>query len=340
VGERAAAALEYIKAPLRPPVRRYRLATRKRRMLPSFLIIGAQRAGTTALFYYLRRHPDIAGPMVADKSVAWGKELHFFDEKFDNGLDWYRSFFPLEAYRSFVRKLGRDLVACEGTPYYLFHPSVPRRVAATTPDMRLIALLRDPVERAYSHYQLMKRTGREKLSFEDALAAEDERLAGERERLLSEPGFRAPHHRDHSYVARGLYADQLALWLAHFPREQLLVLRAEDFRARPVQGYAQALAFVGVRPWDPGDFVPWGNIGSYAPIDPEVRAQLEERFAEPNARLARLLGRDFGWGASARRGAGGGIEAPAIGPDEARLPSRAPRSRPRTTRAEREGRAR
>jgi hypothetical protein len=298
MGERADVLVEYAKAPLRPPLRRYRLATRKRRMLPSFLIIGAQRAGTTALFSYLRRHPDISGPWGPDKSVAWGKELHFFDEKFGNGIDWYRSFFPLEAYRACRRKLGRDVVACEGTPYYLFHPAVPERVAATLPEARLVVLLRDPVERAYSHYQLMRRTERETLSFEDAIAAEEERLAGERERLLIDPGFRARHHRDHSYVARGLYADQLERWLAHFPREHLLVLRAEDFLAHPAEGYGQVLTFVGIRAWDLGDFVPH-NIGSYAAIHPELRARLEERFAGPNARLACLLGEGFGWPARA-----------------------------------------
>jgi hypothetical protein len=295
--DRTAALVKLAKTPLRRGFRGYRLATRNARMLPTFLIVGAQRAGTTALFFHLRRHPDVASPRGVDQSVAWGKELHFFDKRFDKGLDWYRSFFPLEAYRGLARKLGRELVAGEATPYYLFHPAVPERVAATLPAVRLIALLRDPIERAYSHYQLMRRSGLEKLSFEDALAAEEERLAGERERLLADPSFRARHHRDHSYVARGLYAVQLERWLAHFPREQLLVLRAEDFRARPAEIYAQVLAFLGVRAWAPSDFVP-RNVGSYAPIAPELRRRLEELFAEPNARLARLVGRDFGWTSS------------------------------------------
>jgi hypothetical protein len=295
---------ERMKAPLRPALRRYHVATRRYRMLPSLLVIGAQRAGTTLLFYHLRRHPDISGPRGVGTSVAWGKELHFFDERFTNGLDWYRSFFPLEAYRDVRRRFRRDLVGCEGTPYYLFHPAVPERVAATLPNARLVALLRNPVERAYSHYQLMRRSGREKLSFGDAIEAEEERLAGERERVLADPGFRARHHRDHSYVARGLYAEQLERWFAHFPREQVLVVRAEDLRARPAEIFAQVLRFAGVRRATTRTFRP-RNVGSYAPLDPVLRARLEERFAEPNARLARLLGRDFGWPTSPREDAVG-----------------------------------
>jgi hypothetical protein len=294
---------ESVKAPTRPARRRFRQATKRRRLLPAFLIIGAQRAGTTTLYTYLRRHPDVTGPRYADTSVAWGKELHFFDENFWRGVDWYRAFFPLEIRQRTMRRLGRDLVPGEGTPYYIFHPAVPARVAATLPDVRLIALLRNPVERAYSHYQLMAKTGREKLSFEEAIEAEEERLAGAEEVLLKKRPVRGAsrrlrhaHHRHRAYVGRGLYADQLERWLAHFPCEQLLVLRSEDFLARPDDIYAEVFEFLGLRPWNVRDYEP-RNIGAYAPIDPDVRARLEQRFAEPNARLARLLGRDFGWDA-------------------------------------------
>jgi hypothetical protein len=286
--------VDRLKAPLRQPFRRYRLATRKARILPAFLIIGAQRAGTTTFFDALRRHPDIAPPRSVDRAVAWDKELHFFDEKFEKGLDWYRSFFPLKALRDVRRALGRDLIAGESTPYYLFHPAVPERVASAIPDMRLVVILRDPVERAYSHYQLMRRMGRERLSFEDALDAEEERLAGERERLLVDPSFRARHHRNHSYVSRGLYAEQLERWLTYFPREQLLVLAAEDLRTRGGKVYAEALGFLGVRAHPPSDLL-LRNVASYEPPDPVIRERLERVFAEPNARLARLVGRDFDW---------------------------------------------
>jgi hypothetical protein len=293
-----------VKRAVRPARRRFRYATRKRRILPSFLIIGAQRAGTTSLFRYLLHHPDVAGPSGGDSAVWWVKETHFFDEKFSKGVDWYRSFFPLASTRERLRKRGHDLLAGEATPYYMFHPAVPARVATTIPEVRLIALLRDPVERAYSHYQMMSRTGREKLTFEEALAAEPERLAGVEEALLAEKevllpsGSRAHHqHRHRAYFARGLYAEQLERWFEHFPRGQLLVLNAEDLLATPAETYAGVLDFLGLREWTLDDF-PEHNKKPYSAIDPGVRERLEARFAEPNARLTKLLGRDFGWNAT------------------------------------------
>lgn len=271
-------------------------------MLPSFLVIGAQRAGTTSLFHYLTRHPDVDGPTSVEPAIWWGKEVHFFDENYWRGVDWYRTFFPLEVKRRVARRRGRDLQTGEATPYYLFHPAVPARVAAVVPEVKLVALLRDPVERAYSHYQMMVRTGREKLAFEDALAAEPERLAGAEEALAKErpavgkQGHRAHHqHRHRAYAGRGLYAEQLERWFQHFTREQVLVLRTEDMLVRPGEIYAETLQFLGLRPYRLDDFVT-RNQASYASIDPAVRRRLEERFAEPNARLARLLGRDFEWG--------------------------------------------
>jgi lipopolysaccharide transport system ATP-binding protein len=257
------------------------LATKRARTLPSFLVIGAQRAGTTSLFYYLCGHPDVHRPAT--------KEIHFFDDNYWRGVDWYRSFFALS--------FGRDRVTGEATPYYLFHPAVPARVAATIPDVRLIALLRNPVDRAYSHYHKMRRMGIERLSFKKALAAEERRLDGEEERLLADPRYRSMHHRRHAYVGRGLYADQLEHWLASFPREQLLVLLSDDFFARPREVYAQTLDFLGLPSWQP-EALEDRNPASYKALAPEIRAGLEARFAEPNTRLAGLLGRDV-WTPSA-----------------------------------------
>jgi Sulfotransferase domain len=287
---------------LRPGAQRFRHATRTRRIVPSVLVIGAQRAGTTSLFEYLQAHPDFVRPRSADPSIYWSKEIHFFDENFEKGVDWYRGFFALEATRERRRRRGGDLVTGEATPYYLFHPAVPGRVAATLPDVRLIAILRDPVERAYSHYQLARAEGHERLSFEEAIEKEPKRLAGVDDWLSSEtargrgghPNYH--HHRRRAYVSRGLYAEQISRWLEHFPREQLLVLRADDLFGRTQETYADVLRFVGLRESTLTDVEPH-NRQSYPPMNSETRQRLRELYAEPNAQLAELLGWPEAWGA-------------------------------------------
>jgi hypothetical protein len=275
-------------APTRVARRSSRL-TKRARILPSFLVIGAQRAGTTSFFSNLCEHPQVARPIE--------KELHFFNYDYWRGADWYRSFFPTAAAQRLARLSGSDLVGAEATPYYLYHPAVPRRVAETVPDAKLVVLLRNPVDRAYSHYHKMRRMGFEWLSFEKALAVEERRLAGSEELLIADPLYRNQHHRRHSYFARGVYVDQLARWLAYFPRNQLLVLMAEDFFSRPADIYAQTLDFLGLAQHQWADRRV-GTPPAYEPLDVSLRASLEQRYLEPNARLARLLGRNV-WGSPA-----------------------------------------
>jgi hypothetical protein len=251
--------------------------TAGRRPLPNFLVIGAQKAGTTALYAYLRWHPGITGP-------SW-KEVSFFDRHWWRGEAWYRGQFPLRA--------GERLVG-EASPSYLFHPLAPQRARSLVPDAKLVALLRDPVDRAYSQYQHEVALGREPLSFEDALAAEDDRLAGEVERLIDDPRAFSRAWWDHTYAARGRYAEQLERWLAVFPREQLLVVPTEELGERPAETYASILAFLGAEPYELPDY-PRVFDRDYEPMRPETRAALAATFAEPNRRLEALLGRELGW---------------------------------------------
>jgi len=256
-----------------------RRATSRLRALPDFLIVGAQRAGSSSLFSYVCAHPRVAPPA--------HKEIHFFDNNSFRGLGWYRRYFPLRA------RMG-DQVTGEASPYYLFHPAVPARVAETLPDVRLIAILRDPVERAYSGYQLARRRGDETLEFEEALAREDERLAGEEERILRDPRYLSPAHRRLSYRTRGLYAEQLERWYERFPREQLLVVRSEDLFADPDATLQTVFAFLGLEPWSQAEY-PALNRRPYSSMSDAARATLAEAFAEPNRRLEALLGRELGW---------------------------------------------
>ena len=265
------------RAVIRNAVWTYGHATSFARALPDFLILGAQKAGTTALYSYLRRHPEIGGP-------AW-KEISYFDRHYRRGTGWYRGQFPF-------RSDGR--IAGEASPGYLFHPLAPERVKETVPDAKLIVLVRNPVERALSHYHHEVALGREPLSFEEAIEAEPERTRGEEERLVREPGYFSHAWWDYTYVARGRYAEQLERWFAVLPREQLLVLAAEEMAAEPAQTYERVLEFVGASPHKLDSF-PRIYEQSYDEMRPETRRRLEAEFAEPNARLYELLGRDLGW---------------------------------------------
>jgi Sulfotransferase domain len=266
-----------VRAVLRNAVWTYGRATSFARPLPDFLILGAQKAGTTALYAYLRWHPGVTGP-------SW-KEVSFFDRHYARGVSWYRGHFP-------VRDGGR--LVGEASPGYLFHPLAPERVRATVPDARLIVLVRDPVDRALSHYHHEVALGRERLSFEDALAAEEERTRGEEERMVRDPTYFSHAWWDYAYVARGRYAEQLERWLALFPRDGLLVLASEELAADTAGSYRRVLEFLGAATHDLDEY-PRVYRQEYAAMAPHTRRQLAETFAEPNNRLYELLGRDLGW---------------------------------------------
>jgi hypothetical protein len=270
---------EPVRAVLRNAVWTYGKATSAIRPLPDFLIIGAQKAGTTALYAYLREHPQITGP-------SW-KEVSFFDRHFARGEAWYRGNFP-----NTLRARG-GLVG-EASPSYLFHPLAPARLAALVPEAKLVALVRNPVDRAFSHYQHEVALGREPLSFEDALVAEDERLHGEEERIVADPAYFSHAWWNYTYRARGRYADQLERWLAVFPREQLLVMPSEELLAEPEQAHGRVLEFLGAGPHRL-DAYPRVFERQYEPMRPETRLRLAAEFAEPNRRLYELLGRNLGW---------------------------------------------
>jgi hypothetical protein len=275
-----------VRVVLRNGVWAYGRATSFARPLPDFLVIGAQKAGTTALYAYLLRHPAIVGP-------SW-KEVSFFDRHYARGEAWYRGHFPNTLRRRAVaRRTGAAPLAGEASPSYVFHPCVPARVAQLVPDVRLIVLVRNPVDRALSHYHHEVALGRESLSFEDAIEREDERMSGELERMR-DPSYFSHAWWNYTYLARGRYAEQLERWLAVFPRERLLVVPSEDLLDRPADTYVRVLEFIGAPPHELDAF-PKIFEREYAPMEPATRQRLAGRFAEPNRRLYELLGRDLGW---------------------------------------------
>jgi hypothetical protein len=277
------------------PSRMYRFATASRRCLPHFVIAGAQKSGTTSLWAYLCEHPEVTPPI--------SKEMSFFDLNFHRGLHWYRMHFPLESAMLPTKSSQRRLMTGESSAYYMFHPLSPGRIAATLPDVRIILLLRNPVNRAFSHYQLKLRRRQETLSFEQAIDAEAGRLAGEHEKLLANPGYYSEAHDRYSYLARGIYVDQIRRWQHHIPANRLLILESGEFFRNTSAVFARVLDFLGLRRWEP---VEYGNRfpGNYREkMSETTRRKLADYFAPHNERLYTHLGVRFDWEAESRRAA-------------------------------------
>jgi hypothetical protein len=269
-----------IKRSLRQVRARYRRLTSPLRGLPSTLIIGAQRGGTTSLFNYLVRHPDVLPPL--------GKEVHYFDLHYTRGPEWYRGCFP-------YRRQLRAAMTLDASPYYLAHPQVPERAARLLPHVKLIALLRNPIDRALSHHQHEVRHGHETLPFSEAIDREAERLAGEEERLQSDPDYYSFNHHRHSYTHRGLYLQQLLRWMKHYPRSQLLVVQSEWLFRDPAAATAKVHEFLGLSPHRLERYKPFYE-GNYArEMPPDLRRRLAAYFEPHNAELFRWLGQEFDW---------------------------------------------
>ncbi|MBQ7555901.1 sulfotransferase [bacterium] len=261
--------------------------TANKRILPSFIIIGAQRCGTTSLYDYLSNHPQIIPSPV--------KELFYFDDYYTRPINWYKSFFPTEKQKE---KLERDLVARvitgEASPSYFFHPYAAKRIKETLPQVKLILVLRDPIERAYSHYNHIRRLNREPLSFEEALAKEVERITPDIEKLAKDEFYKADQRRDYSYLTRGYYAKQLTEWYKYFPKEQLLVVQSEEFYRETPRVYNEIVEYLGLNSYTLPTFEA-KNALKYAKMAPETKEKLKAYFAPKNEELYELLGKRFDW---------------------------------------------
>jgi hypothetical protein len=263
----------------------FRLLTSSFRSLPHFIIIGTQKGGTSSLFHYLAQHPQIF--------ASSAKEVHFFDGGLDpkadthaKGLHWYRSHFPLK------RSMGKGDLTGEASPLYIFNPLVPARIHGVLPNVKLIALLRDPAERAISHYFHERRKKRETLPIMKALQAEESRISAS----IGNANLKSKKYIHYSYKSRGLYKEQLERYLQYFRREQLLILSSEEFFEQPQKTLHQVFGFLGVdEGFEVKDTKPV-NVGkNRTDVPAEVYEYLRAYYAPHNEALYELIGRDFGW---------------------------------------------
>lgn len=256
------------------------------RLLPDFIIIGTQRGGTTSLFKLLAEHPGIGLP--------YRKEVHYFDNQYDQPLNWYRSYFPTTVRKRMQERRTSTYVTGEASPYYMFHPHAPSRVSQHLPDVKIIAMLRNPVDRALSHYQHSVAHGLERLSFVDALDHESDRLENEEQRMLDDPEYYSFSHQNHSYAARGVYVDQLQRWIAHVPRERTLVVQSERFYQDPNVVLHDVCSFLGISTITVNTPAKHNAI-SYDAMGPDLRQRLADYFRPHNQRLYAYLDSEFDW---------------------------------------------
>ncbi len=266
--------------------RKLKVLARKRtgqpRLKPSVFIVGAQKAGTSSLFNYLMQHPNIGEPIE--------KEVHYFDVSYGRGDRWYEAHFPSAAE---TRALGADAVTIDASPYYMFHPAVAGRLRAYAPDAKIIILLREPVDRAWSHYWHEWNKGYEPLPPMEALDAEVRRVPQPHTSIGATREARYNHHHL-AYVARSEYVPQLQRWQAHFPEKNILTLKSEDLFTAP-QGVVDATTdFIGLPRLQNGRFRA-ENVGAYEGLPDEVRDRLAERLEETKAGVRAMLGDAFVW---------------------------------------------
>jgi len=268
--------------------RSYGRLTSGARVLPSFLLVGAQRSGTTSLWRALADHPSVL-------PAVWHKGVHYFDTGYDQGLHGYRAHFPLRLTAERVtRGTGTPAQAFESSPYYMFHPLAPERIARELPDVHLLVLLRDPVDRAYSAYAHELARGYENVSFPEAIELEPERLRGEQERILADPHYNSHRHQHNAYVARGQYVDQLQRLEKHVGRDRLHVIDSNDFFTAPAATYADALRFLQL-PLAGSPSFGRHNARDRAGMPASLRRRLSEHFQPYDERLAEWLGVTPSW---------------------------------------------
>jgi hypothetical protein len=257
--------------------------------LPDFHIIGAQKSGTSSLYDCLCQHPGIIHRI--------NKEIHFFNN-FSNrhrGLAFYKAHFStLAQRRNISKKIGYFPLEGEATPF-IIHPWVPKWLYDAVPNSKLILIVRNPIDRALSHYQHNKRRGRETLSFEEALESESARISSNFDHLLADPDYPVGDFFKFSYLTRGYYDDQIKNWLGFFPIEQICVVSFENFINNQQETALKIFQFLELPNFEISEF-PKSNQGNYhCQIDSKLRRKLSEHFRLHNEQFFRIIDQNFDW---------------------------------------------
>lgn len=248
----------------------------KRGQEPKFVIIGSMRCGTTSLYEYLTFHPQFV--------PALKKEVKFFNFNFDAGKEWYLAHFPAIAE-------DKNYVTGEGSPDHLYYPEVAPRILELFPDLKLIVMLRNPIDRSISQYYHWRKVGAEFRSIKEAIADEIGLI-----KEMAQPSFKGKLERKggSGCLLESVYLYFLEQWMSVIPKDQFLVLKSEDFYQNTPEVLNQVFDFIGLPSYQLQDYKTY-NAGSYSNIDPETRNILAECFQPHNQRLEEYLGMKFDW---------------------------------------------
>ena len=253
------------------------------RSLPDFIIIGTVRSGTTSLYYNICQHECVL--------TAAYDELGFFDSNYHLGLNWYRSLFPTLFSKWAVKQKTQFAITGEDTPFYIWNPLVAKRILKIIPNVKLIVLFRNPVDRAYSNYHLAVREGSENLSFEDAIQSELDSLKNSK--IKSDDDVKK-YTVPRSYIAKGFYADQLKIWLKLFKSKQLFITSTEDFESNANNTLNKIYDFLEI-PQINLKNLEKHKVASYPPMKDETRKFLVDLYKIHNEELFRMISKEFDW---------------------------------------------
>ena len=284
----------------------FRMLTQQIRLLPDFLLIGAMRSGTSYLHYLLTKHPSIA--------PAFTKEILFFsdcDGNYDKGISWYRAHFPVKTKKEYAEKLlKRNFMPGEASPVYIYHPAVPQRILDVIPKTKLVLVLRNPIDRAYSQYNKACKLGNETLPFDQAMRLIENVPFEESNRIAiegmehSKPFWlkmrkdtypRTEHSHNNAYLCWGVYVNYLEYWLQYFGKDEILVVRSEDMYENPAQVMQPVFDHLKLSHYKMEAYKPLYKPRDYQEMPAGTRKRLIEYFRPHNERLYELLGRDMEW---------------------------------------------
>jgi hypothetical protein len=253
------------------------------RVLPDFFVIGPGRTGTTSLYHYLDQHPSLS------KSAY--DELGFFDVNFHLGLSWYRSLFPSIFTKYRIKSKTNFFMTYDVTPSYVRRPWNAKRIKKLFPDTKLIVILRNPVDRTYSHYHLAEQFG-ETRTFEEIVKEDMENISKWNIDSKNDAYFATKVEK--SILARGFYVEQLLSWFELFPKNQILVISSEELASNTKNVMSEIFKFLNLPDYEIPN-IEKVNVSKYSKMNPDTRKMLIDFFKPYNEHLFKFLDRKFDW---------------------------------------------